>query len=83
MNKDLEKIYEKFLEDLEPTEEMKVLYNELSNKIIEIKELINEEIEEKIDDLEELFSKVNSLESKEAFYEGFSVATNIILDAKK
>lgn len=81
--KNLEKIYEKFLEDAEPTDEMKKIYDELSNKILEIKSYLNANQEKDIDELEELFSKVNDLEMKAAFYKGFSVATNIMLEVKE
>lgn len=81
--KNLEKIYEKFLEDVEPTDEMKEIYDELSNKILKIKSCINNDLVGKIDELEDLFSKVNDLETKAAFYKGFSVATNIMLEAKE
>lgn len=81
--KNLEKIYEKFLEEVEPTEEMKLIYDELSDKILKMKNnLTNGQIDE-LDELEELFSKVNDLETKAAFYKGFSVATNILLEAKE
>ena len=81
--KNLEKIYEKFLEDVEPTEEMKLIYDELSDKILKIKSDLTDEQINEIDELEELFSKVNDLETKAAFYKGFSVATNIMLEAKE
>lgn len=81
--KNLEKIYEKFLEDIVPTEEMKKLYDELSDKMIEMKNKFSKEQEEGLDELEELFSKINSLETKAAFYKGFSVATNLFLEAKE
>lgn len=81
--KNLEKIYEKFLEDVEPTEEMKIIYDELSNKILEIKEKLNEVQIKELEELEELFSKINDLETKAAFYKGFSTATNIILETKE
>jgi len=81
--KNLEKIYEKFLEDLEPTEEMKELYEELSDKLLQIKDSLNEDQANAIEELEDLYSKVNDLETKAAFYKGFSVATNIMLEAKE
>jgi len=81
--RNLEKIYEKFLEDVEPTEEMKVLYEELSNKLLQIKDNLNEEQADRIEELEEIYSKLNDLETKSAFYKGFSVATNIMLEAKE
>jgi len=81
--KNLEKIYEKFLEEVEPTEEMKLIYDELSDKILEIKSSLTEELVNEIELLEELFSKINDLEMKAAFYKGFSVATNILLEAKE
>ena len=81
--KNLEKIYEKFLEDVEPTEEMKLIYDELSDKILKIKSDLTDEQINEIDELEDLFSKVNDLETKAAFYKGFSVATNIMLEAKE
>ena len=81
--RNLEKIYEKFLEEVEPTEEMKLIYNELSDKILEIKSSLTEELVSEIEILEELFSKINDLETKAAFYKGFSVATNILLEAKE
>ena len=81
--KNLEKIYEKFLEEVEPTEEMKLIYDELSNKILEIKSSLTKELVNEIEVLEELFSKINDLEMKAAFYKGFSVATNILLEAKE
>ena len=81
--KNLEKIYEKFLEDIEPTDEMKDMYDELSNKILKIKNSLNDAQIKEIDELENLFSKVNDLETKAAFYKGFSVATNIMLESKE
>ena len=81
--KNLEKIYEKFLEDVEPSEEMKELYDELSERMLEIKKSLNADQEMKLDELEELFSRVNELETKAAFYKGFTVATNIMLEAKE
>ena len=45
--------------------------------------MLNSEQVEQIDDLEELFAKLNDLETRAAFYKGFSVATNIILEAKE
>lgn len=81
--KNLEKIYEKFLEDVVPTEEMKEIYEKLSEKILEIKGHVSAEIEDEIDELESLFSEINDLETKAAFYKGFSVATNIMLEAKE
>ena len=81
--KNLEKIYEKFLEDIEPTEEMKELYDELSDKLMKMKDRITEEQENDIDELEDIFAKINSLETKVAFFKGFSVATNLILEAKE
>ena len=81
--KNLEKIYEKFLEDVEPTEEMKELYEELSDKLLQIKDNLSEEQANAIEELEDLYSKVNDLETKAAFYKGFSVATNIMLEAKE
>lgn len=81
--KNLEKVYEKFLEDVEPTEEMKELYDKLSNKILDLKSKVDDEFAKEIDALEELLSKVNDLETKAAFYKGFSVATNLMLEAKE
>ncbi|MBR2289812.1 MAG: hypothetical protein IJ867_04255 [Clostridia bacterium] len=81
--KNLEKIYEKFIEDVEPTEEMKQLYDELAEKMISIKNNLSDKQAEELDELEELYSKVNSLETKEAFFKGFSVATNLVIEAKE
>ena len=81
--KNLEKIYEKFLEDVEPTDEMKELYDELSDKLLKIKDSASEELIEEIEELEEIYSKLNDLETKSAFYKGYSVATNIMLEAKE
>ena len=81
--KNLEKIYEKFLEDVEPTDEMKELYDELSDKLLKIKDSVSEELIEEIEELEEIYSKLNDLETKAAFYKGYSVATNIMLEAKE
>lgn len=79
--KNLEKLYENFIEDIEPTEEMKMLYDKLSKKILKLK--VHTEIEQEIDELEDLFSRINDLEMKEAFYKGYSVANNIMLESKE
>lgn len=81
--KNLEKIYEKFLEDVEPTEEMKTLYDELSDEMIKIKNMLNDEQLKDLEELEDIYSRINDLETKAAFYKGFSVATNIMLEAKE
>ena len=81
--KNLEKIYEKCLEDVKPTDEMKELYDELSDKLIDIKNHLSDEDVKKIEELEDIFSRINDLETKSAFYKGFSVATNIMLEAKE
>lgn len=81
--KNLAKLYETFLEEVEPTEEMELIYNKISDKILKIKNILNEQQADEIDQLEELFSKVNYLETKEAFHKGFSVAINIILESKE
>ena len=80
--KNLEKLYEKFMDELEPTEEMIEAYNELADKIVEIKNVIPEEKKGAFDDLESLFSKSNFLENKQAFIYGFSLATKLIFEAK-
>ncbi len=73
----MEKIYEEFSEDIKPTEEMKIVYRDFSNKILKFREKLNKEQTEEFDDIEDLFSELNYLEVKQAFLKGFSVAVNI------
>ena len=73
----MEQIYEQFSQDIKPTEEMKKIYNNFSEKIQKLREKLDKEQSKELDDLEEIFSTLTSLEVKQAFFKGFSVATNI------
>ena len=73
----MEKIYEQFSDDIKPTEEMKKLYDEFSEKILELKGKLNEKQVIELTELEDLFSEIMSLEVKQSFYKGFSVAINL------
>ena len=81
--KNIERIYESFSEDIEPTEEMVELYDEFAEKMIELKDILNEEQIEKLEEVEDIFTKITTLETKHAFIKGFSVSTNLILEAKE
>ena len=73
----MEKIYEQFSDDIKPTEEMKKLYDEYSEKILELKENLNDNQLIELTELEDLFSEIISLEVKQGFFKGFSVAINL------
>ena len=73
----MEKIYEQFSNDIKPTEEMKEIYSEFSEKILRFKKNLTEEQSKELIDIEDLFSEIISLEVKQGFFKGFSVASNL------
>ena len=73
----MEKIYEQFSDDIKPTEEMRKLYDKFSEKILELKENFNDNQLIELTELEDLFSEIISLEVKQGFFKGFSVAINL------
>ncbi len=73
----MEVVYEQFSQDIIPTEEMKKIYKKFSDKIQFLKEKADKEIVKDIDSLEDIFSTLASLEVKQGFLKGFSVAMNI------
>ena len=73
----MEKIYELFSEEMKPTEEMKKVYDEFSERILSLKEKLPKDQLEELKVVEDLFSEIASLEVKQAFIKGFSVATKI------
>ena len=81
--KNMEKIYEKFMEDIEPTEEMSKIYDEAIERMNKLKYNLKGDQLKELEELEDLFSKISGLETKEAFFKGFSVATNLILEARE
>ena len=79
----MEKIYEQFSNDIKPTEEMKKIYDEFSEKMIDLKDKLTEEQSKELKDVEDLFSELISLEVKQGFFKGFSVAMNINMEVMK
>ena len=78
----MEQIYEQFAEEMIPTEEMKKIYEKFSKKIEKLKSELSEKLENDLDELEDLFSEMASLEVKQAFCKGFSVASNLNSEVK-
>ena len=76
----MEKIYEQFSNDIKPTEEMKKIYDEFSEKIIDLK---NKLTDEQSKELKDVVSEMISLEVKQGFFKGFSVAMNINMEVMK
>ena len=82
-NEYMEKIYEQFAEEMIPTEEMKKIYEKFSKKIEKFKSELNEKLKNDLNEIEDLFSEIASLEVKQAFCKGFSVASNLNSEIKK
>ena len=82
-NEYMEKVYEKFAEDMKPTKEMKEVYDKFIEKTLTLKNSFNDEQVKMFEELEDLFSELTSLEVKQAFFKGYSVATNLNIEARK
>ncbi len=73
----MEKMYEQFSDEIKPTEEMKKVYDEFSEKILSLKARLNEKDLNDLNEVEDLFSEIISMEVKQGFFKGFSVALKI------
>lgn len=73
----MEKIYEQFADEMKPTENMKKIYEKFSQKVENLKTELTEKQCERLKEIEDLFSEISSLEVKQAFCKGFSVALNL------
>lgn len=76
-NEYMEKIYEQFSNDIEPTNEMKEAYNHFTKIILDLKESLDNEQLKKVEELENEFANIISMEVKQAFIKGFSIAKDL------
>ena len=81
--KNIEKVYEKFIEDVEPTKELQKIYDDITQRLIRLKEDLSDGQVVELEDIEEKFSKIHNIENREAFIKGFSIATNLILESRE
>ena len=55
----------------------------MNGKIIDLKNKLTDEQSKELKDVEDLFSEMISLEVKQGFFKGFSVAMNINMEVMK